>query len=113
MVESTRESGEKTECETRFYITSLLLLAPAAPGGTIGTGRPQPLGGGKHVHWIMDMVFRDDECRVRTELAPANFTTMKHMAHNLIRRAPGKDSLRLRRKVAGWDDDFLASLIAA
>src|SRR5687767_15673641 len=65
------------------------------------------------MHWIMDMVFRDDECRVRTKLAPANFTTMKHMAHNLIRRAPGKDSLRLRRKVAGWDDDFLASLIAA
>ena len=48
MVESTRESGRKTEFETRFYITSLLLLAPAAPGGTIGTGRPQPLGGGKH-----------------------------------------------------------------
>ena len=31
----------------------------------------------------------------------------------LIRRARGKDSLRLRRKVAAWDDDFLASLIAA
>jgi hypothetical protein len=65
------------------------------------------------LHWVMDMVFRDDECRVRTENAPANFTTLKHMAHNLIRKAPGKDSLRLRRKVAAWDDDFLASLIAA
>lgn len=64
-------------------------------------------------HWVMDMVFRDDECRVRTDHAPANFTTIKHMAHNLLRRAPGKDSLRLRRKVAAWDDDFLASLIAA
>ena len=63
------------------------------------------------LHWVMDMVFRDDECRIRTEHAPANFTTIKHMAHNLIRRAPGKDSLRLRRKVAAWDDDFLASLI--
>ena len=51
------------------------------------------------MHWVMDMVFRDDECRVRTEHAPANFTTIKHMAHNLIRKAPGKDSLRLRRKV--------------
>jgi hypothetical protein len=48
-----------------------------------------------------------------TENAPANFTTIKHMALKLIRRAPGKDSLRLRRKVAAWDDDFLASLIAA
>jgi predicted transposase YbfD/YdcC len=103
MVESTRESGEKTEFETRFYITSLLLLA----------AQPVVRSQVESMHWIMDMVFRDDECRVRTEHAPANFTTMKHMAHNLIRRAPGKDSLRLRRKVAGWDDDFLASLIAA
>jgi hypothetical protein len=31
----------------------------------------------------------------------------------VIRKAPGKDSMRLRRKVAAWDDDFLASLIAA
>ncbi len=61
----------------------------------------------------MDMVFRDDECRLRTEHAPANFTTIKHSAINLIRRAPGNDSLRLRRKVAAWDDDFLASLINA
>ena len=107
MVESTRESGEKTEFETRFYITSLLLLA-AQLGPVVRSHWAV-----ESMHWIMDMVFRDDECRVRTEHAPANFTTMKHMAHNLIRRAPGKDSLRLRRKVAGWDDDFLSSLIAA
>ena len=106
MVESTRESGGKTEFETRFYITSLLLLA-AQLGPVVRSHWAV-----ESMHWIMDMVFRDDECRVRTEHAPANFTTMKHMAHNLIRRAPGKDSLRLRRKVAGWDDDFLANLIA-
>ncbi|MFZ0494856.1 MAG: ISAs1 family transposase, partial [Methylocella sp.] len=62
--------------------------------------------------WILDMVFRDDECRVRTDHAPANLTTIKHMALNLIRRAPGKDSKRLRRKVAAWDDDFLATIIS-
>jgi predicted transposase YbfD/YdcC len=65
------------------------------------------------LHWVLDMNFRNDECRVRTDHAPANFTTIKHMALNLIRRALGKDSIRLRRKVAAWDDDFLASLIAA
>ena len=42
--------------------------------------------------------------------APANFT-IKHMAHNPLRRAPGKDPLRLRRKVAAWDDDFLARIV--
>ena len=65
------------------------------------------------LHWTMDMIFRDDECRIRTDHAPANFTTVKHMALNLIRRAPGKYSLRLRRKVAAWDDDFLARIVAA
>ena len=58
-------------------------------------------------------MFRDDECRIRTDHAPANFIAIKHMALNLIRRASGKDSLRLRRKAAAWDDDFLATLIAA
>jgi hypothetical protein len=58
-----------------------------------------------------ELVFRDDECRILTEHAPANFTTLKHRAHNLIRKAPGRDFLRVRRKVAAWDDDFLASLI--
>jgi len=59
------------------------------------------------------MVFRDDECRIKTAHAPANFTTLRHIAHNLIRKAPGKDSLRLRRKTAAWDADFLATLVAA
>jgi len=65
------------------------------------------------LHWVLDMVFRDDECRLRTDNAPANFTTLKHMALNLIRRANSKDSIRLRRKVAAWADDFLVSLIKA
>jgi hypothetical protein len=64
------------------------------------------------LHWVMDMVFRDDECRVRTDNAPANFATCRHIAYNLTRKAPGKDSIRLRRKTAGWDDEYLASLIA-
>ncbi len=107
VVESTREIGDKVEAEIRFYITSLVLAA-ALVGPIIRSHWAIE----NSLHWVMDMVFRDDECRVRTENAPANFTTLKHMAHNLIRKAPGKDSLRLRRKVAAWDDDFLASLIA-
>jgi predicted transposase YbfD/YdcC len=108
MVESTREIGDKVEHETRFYITSLVWLAHQ-----IGPVIRSHWAVENSLHWVMDMTFRDDECRLRTDHAPANFTTLKHMALNLIRRAPGKDSIRLRRKVASWDDDFLASLIAA
>jgi len=61
----------------------------------------------------MDMIFRDDECRVRNDNASANFAVIRHMAHNLLRKAPGKQSLRLRRKAAAWDDDFLVNPIVA
>jgi len=108
MVESARQLPGKSERETRFYITSLSL-----PAESVGPMIRDHWAIENSLHWVMDMVFRDDECRVRTDHAPANFTTLKHMAHNLIRKAPGKDSLRLRRKVAAWDDEFLASLIAA
>jgi predicted transposase YbfD/YdcC len=63
------------------------------------------------LHWVMDMVFSDDECRVRTNHAPAGFTTIKHMAHNVVRRPSGKASFRPRRNVAGWDDEFPARLV--
>jgi predicted transposase YbfD/YdcC len=114
MVESTREipgsspGTDNIERETRFYITSLVWLAHQ-----MGPVIRSHWAIENSLHWVMDMIFRDDECRIRTDHAPANFTTLKHIAHNLIRRAPGKDSLRLKRKVAAWDDDFLASLIAA
>jgi predicted transposase YbfD/YdcC len=114
MVESIREipgespKGDNIERETRFYITSLVWLAHQ-----IGPVIRNHWAVENSLHWVMDMIFRDDECRLRKNHAPANFTTLKHMAHNLVRKAPGKDSLRLRRKVAAWDDDFLASLIAA
>jgi predicted transposase YbfD/YdcC len=110
MVESRRElrgGAGRTERETRFYITSLTL-----PADRIGAMVRDHWAVENSLHWVMDMVFRDDECRLRTDHAPANFTTIKHIALNLMRRGPGKDSLRLRRKVAAWDDTYLASLIA-
>ena len=108
IVESTRQSGDKIERETRFYITSLTLLAVHIAAFVRAHWAVE-----NSLHWVMDMVFRDDECRLRTDNAPANFTTIKHIALNLIRRANSKDSLRLRRKVAAWDDNFLVSLIVA
>ena len=107
---SWSKAGAKSTAtnETRFYITSLVMSASAV-GPMIRAHRAVE----NSLHRIMDMVFRDDECRVRTDNAPANFATCRHIAYNLARKAPGKDSIRLRRKTAGWDDEYLASLIAA
>ena len=112
MMKSTRvipgpsRDADKLERETQFYITSLALAACL-----VGTLVRDHWAVENSLHWVLDIVFRDDECRLRTDHAPANFTTLKHMALNLIRRAKTKDSIRLRRKVAAWDDDFLASLV--
>jgi predicted transposase YbfD/YdcC len=106
MVESIREIiGGKTEQETRFYISSL--AADAERQGEAIRGH----WGVESHHWVMDMVFRDDECRIRKANAPANFVTIKHIASNLMRRAPGKHSMRVKRRLAAWDDAYLASLI--
>ena len=108
MVESSREISGKIQQETRFYITSLVMLADL-----VGPAIRSHWAIENSLHWVMDMLFRDDECRVRTNHAPANFATIKHIAHNLLRKASGKSSMRSRRKAAGWDDDFLASLVTA
>ena len=49
------------------------------------------------LHWVMDIVFGDDECRVRTDNAPANFATC-HIADNLTHNAPAKISYCSRAK---------------
>ena len=108
MVDSSREVNGKTEHESRFYLTSLVMIA-----ALLGPVVRSHWAIGNSLHWVMDMIFRDDECRVRTDNAPANFAVVKHMACNLLRKAPGKQSLRLRRKAAAWDDNFLVNLIVA
>jgi predicted transposase YbfD/YdcC len=108
IIESSREVSGKIEWETRYYITSLVMLA-----SLLGPVVRSHWAIENRLHWIMDMVFRDDECRVRTDDAPANFATIKHIALNLLRRPSRKQSLRARRKAASWDDEFLASLIRA
>jgi predicted transposase YbfD/YdcC len=105
MVESERQIDAKLERETRFYITSSSDKADKL-GDTV-----RHHWAVESMHWLMDCLFRDDESRVRTEHAPANFTTIKHIAHNLLRRHPAKLSMTNKRLKAGWNEQFLVSLI--
>lgn len=89
-IESERAIGDKRERESRFYITSLMLEAQMMAPLVRSHWAVE-----NSLHWVLDMVFRDDECRLRTNHAPANFCTIKHMAQNLIRRA------RKRSKTVG------------
>ncbi len=108
IIDATREIGPKTERETRYYVTSSNL-----PADKLGSIVRDHWAVENSLHWVMDMSFRDDECRIRTDNAPENFVTLKHMAVNLARRRKGKDSVRLALKTAAWDDEYLAKLVAA
>jgi predicted transposase YbfD/YdcC len=63
------------------------------------------------LHWVLDVVFHDDLIRLRTDHGPKNMATVKHMAMNLIQAAPGKDSLKVRRKAVKWNQDHLRAII--
>ena len=108
MVEYSAEEGGKTRRDVRFHISSLRVEAEV-----MGACIRDHWGVENGLHWVMDMVFRDDECRIRKDSAPANFATIKHMASNILRSSKGKQSMRQKRHAAGWDDDFLFDLITA
>jgi len=96
------------EQERRFYITSAALTADhLAPAIRDHWSIENSL------HWVMDMVFRDDESRVRNGNAPANLAAIRHMAQNLIRARKGKLSVKANRKAAAWDDSHLIGLLIA
>jgi predicted transposase YbfD/YdcC len=65
------------------------------------------------LHWVLDVTFREDDSRVRERNAARNLALLRRIALNLVRADTSlKASLKGKRKYAGWDDTFMASLIA-
>jgi predicted transposase YbfD/YdcC len=65
------------------------------------------------LHWVLDVVFREDASRVRDRNAARNLALLRKIALNLARANNTlKASLKGKRKYAGWDDAFMATLIA-
>jgi predicted transposase YbfD/YdcC len=65
------------------------------------------------LHWVLDVVFREDASRVRERNAARNLALLRKIALNLARADTTlKASLKGKRKYAGWDDAFMATLIA-
>ena len=106
MVEYDWEVAGNTRHERRFYISSI-----CANAEFMANAIRQHWGVENGLHWVMDMVFRDDECRIRKDNSPANFAAIKHMASNILRGSKSKGSMRSKRHEAAWDEDFLLSLV--
>jgi predicted transposase YbfD/YdcC len=106
MVESQVERDGKIATARRYYVSSAPLDARL-----FARAVRDHWGVENRLHWVMDVVFHDDLMRLRTEHGPANMATVRHMALNLLRSAPGKQSLAVKRKSAGWDEPFLLKLL--
>ena len=106
MVESETERGGKLERERRYYLCSARLDAATFARAVRGHW-----GIENRLHWVLDVVFKDDLSRLRTGHAPENMAFVRHMATNLLHRAKPTTSLKNRRKRAGWNTSYLESLI--
>jgi predicted transposase YbfD/YdcC len=65
------------------------------------------------LHWVLDVVFKEDYCRKRKDNAAENFNIIRKMALNIIRTNKKNDKVSLRRArlAAGWDDSYLDNLL--
>ena len=60
---------------------------------------------------MLDVVFGEDDSRVREGHAGANRAMLRRVAVSLLRRAPGEGTTPAKRLKAGWDDDFLLQVL--
>lgn len=107
-VSCTREiNGEVTVTE-RYFLTShtdVNALAYAVRAHwDIENSRP----------WILEVAFDEDASRARTENAQANLVTLRHLALNQLKRDTSLSaSIKTKRMRAGWDDDYLLTVLYA
>ena len=63
------------------------------------------------LHWVLDVVFREDARRLYDRTAAENVGLLNRLATSLLRGDPAKGSLTVKRKRAGWSVDYLAQLL--
>jgi predicted transposase YbfD/YdcC len=63
------------------------------------------------LHWVLDVVFREDARRVYERTTAENVAFMNRLALSLLRGDTSKDSMKVKRKRAGWSIPYLAQLL--
>jgi predicted transposase YbfD/YdcC len=110
VVEADREViGQNPSVERRYYITS---LAPDAQ--TLGRAIRGHWGIENGLHHVLDVSFHEDQSRIRRGHGPQNVSRLRRIALNLLKSADAhtkRKSIKGRRKIAGWDHQFLLRLI--
>ena len=106
MVQTRVERNGAIERERRYYLSSTKLDAKAFAAAVRAHW-----GIENRLHWVLDVVFHDDLARLRSLNGPQNMALVKHMAMNLVRNPKDKHSLKVRRKLANLNPDYLETLI--
>jgi predicted transposase YbfD/YdcC len=112
-VETQRTLAGRTSVEVRYYITS---RANFSPSDALAASRSH-WGIENQLHWVLDVGFREDDCRVRVGNAAENFAVIRHMALNLFRAAKNsgtkfdKVGLHGKRIVAALNDQYMLRML--
>jgi len=106
MVVRERRIGDKIQKDVAYYISSLdddaeLILTCSRAHWSVENS----------LHWILDMIFREDESRIRSGNSPQNFAVLRHFAINVLKKDTSKGSMKQKRFKAALDDTFLLRLL--
>lgn len=107
-VTAKRELKNKTEEETRYFISSLDASDPKKLGHIVRAH----WGVENNLHWVLDQAFDEDSNRARAGHSAANMAVMRHIALNLIKtEKTTKVGVKTKRLKAGWDNDYLLKIL--
>ena len=97
--------GERSQ-ESRYYLTSLAQARPLHAAARSHWGIENS------VHWVLDMAFGEDLCRVRSGHAAHNFSLLRRLALNLFRQDPApRCGIKGRRLLAALDPTYLLTVL--
>jgi len=65
------------------------------------------------LHWVLDVTMNEDQARNRKDHGPENIALLRRLALNLAKLEGSKGSMKGKLKRAGWNDAFLAKLLAS
>lgn len=99
------EARGRISDQTRYFISSAR-LSPAEAARAVRSH-----WGVESLHWVLDVVFKEDLSRLRRGHGARNMALVRRFAFNIVRAGRGKTSIKTARKAAGWDPTFLADLL--
>ena len=105
-IETRTELADRCRHETRYFISSRPITAKDLAHAVRGHWRIE-----NALHWVLDVTFREDLSRLRKGHGAKNMAIVRHFALNLVRQIGDKRSIKLRRRRADRNLDYLSQIL--